>query len=129
MGSALREAFGTQMVTFGFAFNQGSFQAVSQGGSGGLTNFTVPPAREGSLDATLASAGIPLFALDLRQLPKSGPVADWWSAPHSTRSIGAIYPPDSPYAFITEAKETEAFDVLLFVANSTPARKNLPRGR
>ena len=76
MGPALREMYGNQMVVFGFSFNQGSFQAVSQTGRG-LKNFTVPEAPAGSLDATLAASGIPLFALDLRSAPKTGPVGEW----------------------------------------------------
>lgn len=52
---------GAQMVVFGFAFNQGSFQAIEQGK--GLRDFTVPPAPAGNLDATFAAAGIPFFAL------------------------------------------------------------------
>ena len=72
MGAELREMYPNQMVAMGFSFNQGSFQARSQL-TGVLKNFTVPPAPEDSLDDTLASAGIPRFALDLRQLPKSGP--------------------------------------------------------
>src|SRR5262249_5688561 len=68
MGSALRRMYGSEMIVFGFAFNQGSFQAIAQGG-GVLKNFTVPPAKAETLDGTLASARIPLFALDLRGAP------------------------------------------------------------
>jgi len=130
MGSSLREMFGSQMAVFGFAFNQGSFQAVSQTSSGParLKDFTVPPAPAGNLDAMLAAAGIPLFALDLRQAPPSGPVADWWKQAHQTRSIGALYPEDSPYALMTNLKAPEAFDVLLFVAHTKAARKNAAAG-
>lgn len=127
MGSELRRMFGRQMVIFGFAFNQGSFQARSQQASV-LKNFTVPPAPAGSLDAMLASTGLPLFALDLRQLPASGPVAEWWSQPHQTRSIGAIYPEDSPYAFMASLKAQDVFDALLFVADTTAAHKNPAAG-
>jgi erythromycin esterase len=69
MGSSLREMFGEQMVVFGFAFNQGSFQAIERGK--GLHDFTVAPAPAGSLDATLAATGIPLLAIDLRRFPKA----------------------------------------------------------
>ncbi|HKE29047.1 MAG TPA: erythromycin esterase family protein [Bryobacteraceae bacterium] len=127
MGAALRKMFGKQMVIFGFAFNEGSFQAVSQQ-KHMLHDFTVPPAPPGSLDAMLASAGLPLFALDLRQLPASGPVADWFHEAHDSRGIGAIYPEDSPFALLNKSKSPEAFDALLFVANATAARKNPPAG-
>jgi len=122
MGAALRKMFGDQMLVFGFAFNQGSFQAVQQGKR--LRDFTVPPAPAGSLDATLAATGIPLFALDLRQVPKSGPVAAWWSESHRTRSIGAVYSEDSPSGYLMDLAAPESFDFLLFVEKTTAARKN-----
>ena len=125
MGADLRRIYGDQMVVFGFAFNQGSFQAVTQGG-GGLKDHTVPPAPAGSLDATLAASGIPLFALDLRAAPKSGPVAEWLNAAHKTRSIGALYPEGEPFAFMGDQVAPENFNVILFVEKTTAARKNPP---
>jgi erythromycin esterase-like protein len=122
MGAALRKMYGNQMVVFGFSFNQGSFQAISP--NRGLRDFTVPPAPAGSLDATLAASGIPLFALDLRASPKTGPVAEWLHAGHSTRSIGALYPENSPYANMLDVVAPEAFDALLFVEKTTAARRN-----
>ena len=117
MGSALRRMYGNNMITFGFAFNQGSFQAVAQGG-GGLKNFTVPPAKPDTLDGTLASSGIPLFALDLRSAPA------WFDQPRGSRQIGAVYPEGEPYALVADIVPKQAFDVLLFVDTTTAARKN-----
>jgi erythromycin esterase-like protein len=122
MGAALRKIYGGQMVVFGCAFNQGSFQAIPLGG-GGLRDFAVPPAPAGSLDATLAASGIPLFALDLRAAPKTGPVADWLHAAHTTRSIGAMYPEGQPFASLANQVGPEAFDALLFVEKTTAARE------
>ena len=122
MGASLRKMFGAQMVVFGFAFNQGSFQAVEQGK--GLHDFTVPPAPPGSLDATFAAAGIPLFALDLGDAPKSGPVATWLSESHKTRSIGAVYSQDSADQYLLDLKAPQSFDVMLFVEKTTAARRN-----
>ena len=117
MGAALRRMYGSQMVVFGLGFNQGSFQAIAQN-NGGLKNFTVPPAQAGTLDATLAAAQIPLFALDLRQAP------DWFRAAHGMRQIGAVYPEGQPYAFVGPLVPSESFDALLFVESTTVARKN-----
>lgn len=122
MGATLRKMYGDRMVVFGFAFNQGGFQSIATGR--GLRDFTVPPTPHGTLGATLAAAGIPLFALDLRAVPKSGPVGDWFHAAHATRSIGSMYPEDSPYAFVYPQVATDAYDALLFVETTTPARKN-----
>ena len=126
MGADLRRMYGDQMVVFGFAFNQGSFQAKAMSEGGRLKNHTVPPAPGGSLDATLAASGIPLFALDLRQAPKSGPVAEWLKAPHKTRSIGAGYPDGEPFALMAEQVAPENYDAILFVEKTTAARRNPP---
>ena len=122
MGATLHKMLGDQMVVFGFAFNQGSFQAVERGK--GLRDFTVLPAPPGSFDATLAAAGIPLLALDLRAATKSGPVGAWLSQPHQTRSIGAVYSEDTPQGFMMDLKAAESFDAILFVEKTTAARKN-----
>ena len=62
MGSRLHELFGRQQMVVGFAFNQGSFQAI-QGGVG-LIDHTVPPAPEGGLDRVLAAADMPAYLLN-----------------------------------------------------------------
>jgi erythromycin esterase-like protein len=117
MGSALRRMYGREMVVFGFSFNQGSFQAVSVS-AGGLKNFTVPPAPSGSLDATLAAAGLPLFALDLRDAP------EWFRQPRRSRQIGSMYPEGDPYALMSDIVPAEVFDAVLAVESTTAARKN-----
>jgi erythromycin esterase len=123
MGGYLHEKFGRQLVTFGFSFNQGSFRAIEKGKS--LRDFTVGPAPEDSLDHALASAGIPLFALDLRQLPQQGPVAEWFAKPRAARSIGAVYGGGQPEEWsIATLRWPETFDVILFVEKTTAARGN-----
>ena len=122
MGAALRKMFGDQMVVFGFAFDQGSFQAWEPGKN--LRDFTVPAAPAGSLDATLAATGIPLFALDLRSAPKTGPVAAWLHTPHQTRSVGSQYSDDTAQQYWANQEVASCFDALLFVHTTTAARKN-----
>lgn len=117
MGTALRRMYDTQMFVFGFSFNQGSFQAIPLGG-GALREFTVPPARSGTLDAALADAKIPLFALDLRQSPA------WFKERRGSRQIGAAYPADNPFAYVAEIVAPESYDAVLFFERVTTARKN-----
>ena len=124
MGTSLREMFPGQMVVFGFAFNQGSFQAVEQGK--GLHDFTISPAPAGSLDATLAATGIPLFAIDLRKVTKNSAAETWLSQPHKSRNIGAIFSNDMDSQFLVEVPTSKSFDALLFVERTTAARKNAP---
>jgi erythromycin esterase len=117
MGSALRRMYGREMFVFGLSFSHGSFQAIPQGG-GALKNFTVPPLSSASLDATLAAAGLPLFALDLRAAP------EWFRERRGSRQIGAVYPEDTPDAFIADFVPADTFDAVLFVEATTVARKN-----
>ncbi len=122
MGSYLRKIFGSQLVNFGFAFNQGAFQAVDQGNT--PRNFTVAPAPPDSLDCSFAAVGLPVFAIDLRQLPKEGPVAQWFSRPHPSRSIGAVYNDTVAPGLWTTTPAGDAFDVMLFVEKTTAAHPN-----
>jgi erythromycin esterase len=120
MGGYLRSTFGTELVNFGFAFNEGSFRAVELGK--GLHDFTVGKLPEGSLDGTLGSAGIPFLAMDLRQMPKEGPVAEWLSQPRDTRSIGAVY--SETTSSVQMMRPQDSYDVLLFINKTTAARAN-----
>ncbi|MBN9659055.1 MAG: erythromycin esterase family protein [Acidobacteria bacterium] len=120
MGAVLRKMYGDQLLTFGFSFNQGSFRARSM--SGAMQDFTVGPLPADSLDATLAASGLPLFALDLRKRPKTGPVAEWLGVSHSTRNIMAGFSEDRPNLTIFEQVVTNRYDCLLFVDQTTAAR-------
>jgi erythromycin esterase len=125
MGYHLRKMFGADMVVFGFAFNQGSFQAMQIPlGTGGLRRFTVKPAPEGSLDATLAVSGLKLAAIDLHAIPKEGWVATWFDQPHVTRNLGAVYIEQNEAYGFGPLKVTEPYDALLFVETTTSARAN-----
>jgi erythromycin esterase len=122
MGSYLRKTFGSELINFGFAFNQGTFQAGEVGK--GVHDFTVGPAPDGSLDRTLAGVRLPVFAVDFRTLPKHGPVARWFLEPHPSRSIGAIYSDTLAPSLWSNSSANGDFDVLLFVEKTTAARPN-----
>lgn len=117
MGAELRKSLGPRMVVFGFAFNQGGFQAVSQKGTF-LQLFAVPPLPLDTLDATLASAEIPIFAIDLRQAPA------WFNEARRAREIGAVYPEGSPDYGTMKIVAPAIFDAMMFVEKTTPARAN-----
>lgn len=123
MGALLRKVYGGQMVVFGFAFNQGSFHAIDES-KGIVQDFTVTPAPAGSLDATFAATGIPLFALDLRDAPTTGPVAAWLSELHKSRSIDLFYSESTPAKSLVELRAAQSFDAMLFVEKTTAPRKN-----
>jgi erythromycin esterase len=95
------------------------------GNKSGVHPFTVAPAPEGTFDAALAATGIPIFALDLRTLPKDGPVAAWFAQPHRTRDIGADFS-DASVAkhWTSDFSGPSSFDAVLFVNTTTAARPN-----
>ena len=124
MGGHLDRALGKNHVAFGFAFDRGSFQAMEMpfGTGRGLMTFTVAPAPEGSLDATLAKAGAPIFALDLRSAHAGSAAAEWLGAKLFTRSIGSGYTGGDPRGFFMPMVPRDAYDAMLFVAGTTAAR-------
>ena len=122
MGAHLRRMFPDQMVIFGFAFHEGSFRALESGK--GLREFTVGPATVGSLDSTLAETDLPLFAVDLRRAPKSGPVADWLGAKQRMRQVGAVFSDETARFFEQPIPVATSYDVILFVEKTSAARGN-----
>jgi erythromycin esterase-like protein len=120
MGSYLREKYGTQMVNFGFAFNEGSFRAM--GSDNSLHTFTVPPAPEGTLEHMLAATGVSLFALDLRKVPEGSSAAKWFAVAHKSRSVGAMFSDSLEPSLWSPGPAKSDFDVLLFVEKTSAAR-------
>ncbi len=128
VGAELARRFGDDLVVFGFAFNQGSFQAIYRpldgqwDGGPGLRPFEVGPARPGSVDRVFAQAGLPLLVIDLRLAPESGPVAQWLAAPHHMRAIGAVFSPDGESNFYNHLVIPQAYDAIIFLESTTAAR-------
>lgn len=130
MGHHLRRAFGRNMVVFGFAFNQGSFQALGLPwpSEKGAYAFSVGPAPIGTLDATLAAAGLKVAAIDLHALPEEGPVADWFNEGQLARSVGLPYSEGIADKLFLKQKVAQIYDALFFVEHIAAARLN-PGGR
>ena len=124
MGEHLRTTFGKQMVVFGFAFNQGGFQAVEMpfGYARGLRSFVVGPAREDSYDAMLASTGLRLAAIDLHKAVDQSEVATWMNTPRATRSFGAGYSEQAAAGFFSNEVMPKLYDALFFIETTSSAR-------
>jgi erythromycin esterase len=125
MGSYLRAALKEQMFVFGFAFGEGSFQARQMpfGIGTPLRDFTAPPTPAGGLDSTLQAAGLRLAAVNLRAIPKTGTIAEWFAVPHVTRAIGAGYSDALAQAFMFKQVAPDEYDGLLFVDHTSAARR------
>jgi len=124
MGEHLRATFGGQMVVFGFAFNQGGFQAVEMpfGYARGLHSFVAGPAEEGSYDAMLATTGLRLAAIDLRKAAGQSEVGNWMKTPRATRSFGAGYSEQSAAGFFSKEVMPKLYDALFFIETTSSAR-------
>jgi len=126
MGSHLRKRYQQAYVNLGFLFHQGSFQAMDgTGGAVGLVEHTVGPAPDGYASVAFARAGKPLLVLDLRALPRRGPVHDWFAAPHILREIGASFSGDQTSSSVHVLPRL--FDAVIYVGKTTRARPLPPR--
>jgi hypothetical protein len=63
------------------------------------------------MDNLLRSLSIPLFVIDLRELPSAGTLHEWFKAAHETRN-GAYG--------VAMVAPLEAYDAILFIDTITP---------
>jgi erythromycin esterase len=119
MGVHLRKMFGKKLVVIGFAFNRGSFRAVDI--KKGLIEQKAEPLDVNAFDRGLASAGPPLFILDLRKA--TGATRAWLAAPLPMRSIGAVYNEAKPKSYVGRIHPLESFDAVFFVNETTAAKQ------
>lgn len=77
--------------------------------------YEAPPAKPGSLNGVAASAGLPLFLLDLRRAGRSPVARDWFSELREIRNLNVR-------AGYHRLDTLAAFDALFFVKALTPLR-------
>lgn len=120
-GQHLRERHGKNYVVFGFAFGEGSFQAIdrSKGKGSALAEHTLGPPPVWDVSAPFRATGKPIVVVDLRKAPR-GVVADWFAAAHPMRETGAVFSSEenmtSPQAL------SKRFDAVIYVDKTTRAR-------
>ncbi len=108
-GMYLRSAVGGDLVVIGTYFGHGvGFPAES----GSFMGVPLPPDTAG-MDSLLRSLSIPLFMMDLRELPRSGILHEWFQTPHETRSLDS----GDETAMVAPI---EAYDAILFIDTITP---------
>lgn len=127
-GVHLRARLGDDYRAFGSVLHQGMYQGGDPE-TGLLRDFTIAPPAPGSLEDTLASTVAPVAAINLRALPRTGTVADWFSSFHAMRQFDGLYDDRRPEGWASPAViAARDYDALLFVANGTAARP-LPSAR
>ena len=121
MGYHLRQWYGEKLKIFGFFFNRGGFRSLDDGfPSKGMIDFTVESAPQGTLEHKMASAGLSIATLDLQQLPKSGPVHDWFTNPQSTQYSWGSFTDGESQLPLWPYKLKKEFDVLVYIDSTTP---------
>jgi erythromycin esterase len=121
-GRHLRRMYGNDLVIFGVLFDRGGFRAVEAMPVGALRDFRVGPAPGGTVEAVLAAAGLKVAVIDLRPLPPTGAVAEWFGVPRATRNSWGDYSESARDDYFLNYLLPEAFDALLFVDWTTPVR-------
>ncbi|MFJ2828055.1 erythromycin esterase family protein [Streptomyces sp. NPDC087263] len=91
-GAFLRDSLGSDYVSVGLTFDQGSFNAT--GPDGKVQRFTLGPASPGTNEYTLDRVRYRDYVVDLRTT--GSPARAWLNRARPTRSIGTDYP-DGPY--------------------------------
>jgi erythromycin esterase len=123
MGGHLKAALGKDYLPVGFLFHHGAFQAMDRtGGSRGLKEFAVGPPPAGTVEDTFERAGWPLCILDLRRLPPSGPVAEWFRSPQQVRAVGSSFSGEADMAM--EVVLPDIYEAVIYVESTTRARPN-----
>jgi erythromycin esterase len=125
MGGHLEAALGKDYLPVGLLFHHGAFQAMDRtGGSDGLKEFAVGPPPAGTVEDTFERAGWPLCLLDLRRLPPSGPVAEWFRRPQQVRGVGSSFTGEADMAM--EVVLPDLYEAVIYVEATTRARPNPP---
>ncbi|HVS01034.1 MAG TPA: erythromycin esterase family protein, partial [Thermoanaerobaculia bacterium] len=126
MGHHLEAELGKDYLSIGFLFHHGAFQAIDQAGYG-LKELTIGPPSAGTLENTFERAGLPLCLLDLRRLPPSGAVAEWFGRPQVMREIGSTFSSEADMA--TEVVLPDQYEAVIYIETTTRARPNPPTER
>jgi erythromycin esterase-like protein len=87
MGGLLAASHGRDLVSLGFAFHEGRYNAMKDGS---LQANDAVPSVPGSAEAVFHATGTPRFLLDLGRVSRSDPESAWLDGEVEFRSIGSI---------------------------------------
>ncbi len=123
LGAELAGRFGPRHVSIGFAFDRGGFQGLAP--SYELVDHHVESLGPQTMDGALAELGHDLLMVDFREATDD--VRGWLSESPGTRCIGSGYSDASAQRVVVRQDPSKSFDLLAFVAGTTPARRNVER--
>jgi erythromycin esterase len=100
-GEYLRSALGRDLVVIGTYFGHGARPG----------NPRVAPPNAAGMDGMLSSLSIPVFVMDLHELPGGGALYQWFHMPHEMRGNALVTTIQVP---------VEDYDAILFIETITP---------
>ena len=125
MGSHLKETYGKEIVSLGFVFDHGNFNAYvcdfEANQCEGPDSHYIPSAPPGSYEWYFAAAEMPRMILDLRDVSTASPATAWLEGPRSIHRVGAAYNPDFPEPYSREADLMTEFDIVVYFNETTPS--------
>jgi erythromycin esterase-like protein len=114
LGGELRARYHESYLSIGTSLYQGTFRTYTDYPKNSIQ--TIYPAQPTTSNYTLGQVGLPLYMLDLRNLP-SGPVYNW---AHSFSTF-LLYNTGGQDAS-TPAQLNQWFDVIIHIQNTTPSQ-------
>ncbi len=126
MGAFLRETLGSQLVSVGFSFYAGSFNAMTLDSTrnryGNIAVQSAAPPPDNSYEAYFHSIDLPRFVLDLRKVTADeNAETAWMMGPHPFRSIGTSYDPSRPLDYCYDARLPDEFDIIVYFDDTAPS--------
>ncbi len=103
-GSYLRSALGPDLVVIGTYLGHGE----------GFGSPDAPAPAVHGMEDLLASISVPQFLVNLHELPTSGPLYEWFTAAHATRSTILRDATDSVISLAS-------YDEIFFISTVTPS--------
>jgi erythromycin esterase-like protein len=82
----------------------------------------VSPAPEGSGDAVLSAARMPLFFLDMSTVPADSRLGRWLAESHLHYDVGAVWQTDDAEANFIPQALSKSYDGLIFIEEGHAAR-------
>lgn len=118
MGSYLKEYFGAEYISIGFAFHSGSYSAK---GKDGVMAYTAQSSYPGTYEHFFNTIEQPIFLIDLRQIRNRQDITNWLNNEMEFRVVGAnkltteFYPTKliDDFDFLIFIKETFASNLIL----------------
>lgn len=104
LGVYAHSKFGADFVVVGTYFGAGE---------GYAERFRPAPPNPDGIDGLLASVDLPTFVMDLRRIPPSGPLFEWFARGHATRT-------GNFGEWIELIQPARAFDAILYLDRVTP---------